>query len=71
MSFIQPILIDNFSVKFRVKIGKNQCIFVDFNNHIMFFHSIYYFKRYVIYFNYHENVTDISLISVTVSDMSL
>ena len=35
MSRIQPILIDNFSVKFRVKIEKIN-VFGDLNNHIMF-----------------------------------
>ena len=36
MSFIQSILIDNFSVKFRVKIEKIN-VFGDFNNHIVSF----------------------------------
>ena len=35
MSIIQLILIDNFSVKFRVKIEKID-VFGDFNNHFMF-----------------------------------
>ena len=35
MSFIQLILIDNFSVKFRVKIEKIN-VFGDFSNHILF-----------------------------------
>ena len=36
MSFIQPILMANFSVKFRVKIHKIN-VFGDFNNHIISF----------------------------------
>ena len=47
MSFIQQILMDNFSVKFRVIIEKIN-VFGDYDNHIMFlsfnllFQAIFY-----------------------------